>query len=128
MKNFDNSKYKYDLNYKNEDYQITEISHSPFSIRHIDNPSEKLQLIAVTQNPYAIQFIKHPTEKVQLEAVSIWGESIKHIQSPSKEAQLVAVKILDSIYYNLDEYIQKITDPEAKDLLEKLKNVNKVII
>jgi hypothetical protein len=71
-------------------HQYMAIWDNPFSIKNIDNPSEKLQLTAVNRRGNAIKYIKDPSEQVQLAAVKQNGEAIKYIDNPSEQVKLAA--------------------------------------
>jgi hypothetical protein len=49
---------------KDEDESL-KVTHDPYRIRYIDNPSEQVQLLAVKTDPQLIQYIQNPTEKVK---------------------------------------------------------------
>ena len=63
-----------------------------FSIKFINNPSEKVIKLAIKKNKECIRYIKNPTEEIQLAAVKENGEVIKWIENPSKKVQMASVK------------------------------------
>lgn len=68
-----------------EEQAIKQVKFNPYTIKSVENPSERLQLIAVQRDPEAIRYITNPTEKAQLEAVQRHPKSIRYITSPSKK-------------------------------------------
>lgn len=108
------------------------ISHQPFDILHIKNPSKKLQLLAVKTNGMTIQFIKNPCEKVQLEAVKQNGYVIKYIERPSEKIKINSVKqngyaiifINDPSYLVQFESIHEINENHelSDDYIKKITN------
>ena len=72
--------------------QAAMVQKDPSSIKHIQNPSERVQLAAVKKFGNSIHFIPNPSETVQLEAVEKNPYSIYHIENPSEKVQLVAVR------------------------------------
>ena len=45
--------------------QVAMVQKYPSSIKHIQNPSERVQLAAVEENPRSIYYIENPTQKVK---------------------------------------------------------------
>lgn len=75
-----------------EQEQIQRVSMVPFSIRDIENPSEKVQLAALERNIYAFSSIQNPTFFVQLETIKKIGALIRYIKSPEQAIKKAAVQ------------------------------------
>ena len=75
-----------------EEDQIKIVTHDPFKIHEIDNPSEKVQLAAIKKDPMFIGIINNLTDKMAQVAVTINGLAIMHIDNPSKKLQEIAIK------------------------------------
>jgi hypothetical protein len=69
------------------------VKENPFSIRYIQNPSERVQLMTVKENPFSIYYIENPSERVQLTAVESKNHSWlsepgwvkKYIKNPTEK-------------------------------------------
>lgn len=83
-----------------EKLQLTAINNSATTIRHIKNPSEKVQLAAIKRQAGCINFIDNPSETMKFMAVDQQPRTIKYIKNPSEKLQLIAVnKNADFIEY-----------------------------
>ena len=64
-----------------------------------DEDDEDLQLAAISENAFSIRYIQNPTEKVQLKAVEEMVDSIKYVINPSKKV-IEYVNALYDYHYN----------------------------
>ena len=101
-------------------------------IQFIDNPSEEMKQAAMVQkDPSSIKHIQNPSEKIQLVAVKKFGSSIKHIQNPSEKVQLVAVKKFgNSIHFipNPSETVQLEAVKKNPYSIKRIKNPSEKVI
>ena len=99
--------------------QAAMVQKDPSSIKHIQNPSERVQLAAVKKFGSSIKYIQNPSETVQLEAVKKNPYSIYHIENPSEKVQLAAVeKDPYSIQFiqNPSEKVKQLTRSKGYDI------------
>lgn len=122
--------------------QLISVRKNPYSIKDINNPSEKVQLKAVysaSQKGWRVhncilKYIDKPTENVILAAVRSNAENIKYVKDPSPELQLVALKAclhsfrwIDNLTIENQQYVidvimkgnRKDIKAQVKDILDK---------
>lgn len=93
------------VNICDDSTRLSWIKTSPFNLKYIQNPSEKIQIAAVKDNWDTIVYIKNPTEKVQLIALKKNIYTIRYIKKLTIKNQLFLIESLAT-----DEYKDIITE------------------
>lgn len=79
---------------------IEKLKENPWSIEHIENPTEEMCLYVVSKAWNALKYIKEPSCDVIKKAIESKGWAIQFVKDPSLELQKLAVeKDYDSIKY-----------------------------